>query len=401
VRSGGLRWLAWGLLALAVLWVGSFLLEPFTHSITRDAFVESHLVNVAPQVPGTIVEVYAQEQERVRAGQVLARVDPATYASEVELREAALAAAEEAHRKAESDLAVLTGAVPRRIVIARLALARALESEVEAGHAVEAAGANATMAREDEKRYVALARDGSSTTRRRQEATRELHTAEAELGIAEQKLASARHAGREAEARLELANLGDLEIEAGRRAVSETARKRDEAGRALELARVRLAYTEITAPYDAVIAKKWRHVGDYAGAGEPIFSVYDPSFLYVTANLPEDELDGVAPGNEARLDVAAYDGSFRGRVLWVGSATDAKFSLIPRDVSAGEFTYIVQRVPVRIWIERDDRFALLKPGLSVRAVIAHGDGDPEWAAEALREEARLEGLAKPIAEVLP
>ncbi|MBM4266087.1 MAG: HlyD family secretion protein [Deltaproteobacteria bacterium] len=401
MRSGGLRWLAWGLLALAVLWVGSFLLEPFTHSITRDAFVESHLVNVAPQVPGTIVEVYAQEQERVRAGQVLARVDPATYASEVELREAALAAAEEAHRKAESDLAVLTGAVPRRIVIARLALARALESEVEAGHAVEAAGANATMAREDEKRYVALARDGSSTTRRRQEATRELHTAEAELGIAEQKLASARHAGREAEARLELANLGDLEIEAGRRAVSETARKRDEAGRALELARVRLAYTEITAPYDAVIAKKWRHVGDYAGAGEPIFSVYDPSFLYVTANLPEDELDGVAPGNEARLDVAAYDGSFRGRVLWVGSATDAKFSLIPRDVSAGEFTYIVQRVPVRIWIERDDRFALLKPGLSVRAVIAHGDGDPEWAAEALREEARLEGLAKPIAEVLP
>lgn len=84
-------------------------------------------------------------------------------------------------------------------------------------------------------------------------------------------------------------------------------------------------------------------------------------------------------------------------MLWVGSATDAKFSLIPRDVSAGEFTWVVQRVPVRIWFEPDERFGELRPGLSVTAGIEHGPGDPAWAKATLDEEARLEQLRTTLA----
>src|SRR5262249_38061178 len=131
-------------------------------------------------------------------------------------------------------------------------------------------------------------------------------------------------------------------IEAGRKLVAERASAVEEGRRALALAETNLGYTRLVAPYPGVIAKKWRHQGDYARAGEPIVNMYNPELLYVTVNLEETLLQGVAPGNFARLQVDAFRDAFRGRVLWMGSATDANFSLIPRDVSAGEFTYVVQ-----------------------------------------------------------
>jgi Multidrug resistance efflux pump len=111
----------------------------------------------------------------------------------------------------------------------------------------------------------------------------------------------------------------------------------------------------------------------------------------VTVNLEETLLQGVNPGNYADLNIDAFRQPFRGRVVWIGSATDANFSLIPRDISSGEFTYVVQRVPTRILIERDERWPQLKPGLSVTAAIEHGSGDPAWAAEANRKLARSWG----------
>jgi membrane fusion protein, multidrug efflux system len=128
--------------------------------------------------------------------------------------------------------------------------------------------------------------------------------------------------------------------------------------------------------------------------GDSIFSLYNPELLYVTVQLEETLLEGVAPGNFADLHVEAFRLPFRGRVLWVGSATGANFSLIPRDISSGEFTYVVQRVPTRIAIERDERWPLLKPGLSVTVAIEHGTGDSAWAAEALRQEAVIEGIGE-------
>src|SRR5262249_4985765 len=144
---------------------------------------------------------------------------------------------------------------------------------------------------------------------------------------------------------------GNLQIDATKRLVAERSKQVIEARRALELAQVNLDYTKVVAPYDGVIAKKWRHLGDYAHKGDPVFSMYNPELLYVTVNLEETLLEGVNPGNYADLKVDAFRKPFRGRVLWVGSATGANFSLIPRDISSGEFTYVVQRVPTRILIE--------------------------------------------------
>jgi membrane fusion protein (multidrug efflux system) len=118
--------------------------------------------------------------------------------------------------------------------------------------------------------------------------------------------------------------------------------------------------------------------------------MYNPELIYVTANLEETRLPGVAPGNAVELQLDAFAEPFRGRVVWIDKSTGAQFALMPRNVVSGEFTKVVQRVAVRIQIEKDKRWPLLGAGLSVRVVIAHGDGDPEWAEQPAREMRDLE-----------
>jgi membrane fusion protein (multidrug efflux system) len=164
----------------------------------------------------------------------------------------------------------------------------------------------------------------------------------------------------------------------------------EEARRGLASAETLLGYTQLRAPFPGVVVKRYRHLGDFASAGVAILSMYDPDLTYVTANLEEDRLRGVAPGNPVELPVDAFTEPFRGRVVWIDKSTGAQFALMPRNVVSGEFTKVVQRVPVRIQIEQDDRWPLLRAGLSVRAVIAHGAGDPHWAEQAARQMAAVE-----------
>lgn len=401
----------------------------FTHSISSDAFIETHLVNIAPQVGGAVVEVFVQEQDLVKQGDLLARIDPLSYEREVQLARSRLIVAEATLAKSRVDLRLLTDEVPKQVIVAEkkhsAAISRASEAEqsleladrntqqgVDAARgAVAAAKATLVLGQEDFKRYQSLYKDGSVSERRFQEATQavdtaaaNLKTAEGKLGQAEaqrsqvavikQGLAAANHTAEEAAAGVDLAKLQKFAIEAKQREVTERESAVGAARSALKVAETSLHYTRVVAPYDGVIARKWRHLGDYAHTGDPLFSMYNPDLKYVTVQLEETSLEGVAPGNFVDVQVEAYSQPFRGRVLWIGSATSGNFSLIPRDISSGEFTYVVQRVPTRVAIERDDRWSLLRPGMSARVYIEHGAGDPVWAAQALQREAKTEQLQK-------
>ena len=159
---------------------------------------------------------------------------------------------------------------------------------------------------------------------------------------------------------------------------------------ALDTAKHVLEFTQVLAPFPGVVVKRYRNLGDFVSAGTPILSMYNPELIYVTANLEETRLRGVAPGNSVDLYVDAFDHPFQGRVVWINKSTGAQFALMPRNVVAGEFTKVVQRVPVRIWIEKDERWRLLRAGLSVQAIISHGEGDPQWGEQAAREMRDLE-----------
>src|SRR5262249_49149108 len=130
-------------------------------------------------------------------------------------------------------------------------------------------------------------------------------------------------------------------------------------------------------------------------AGTPVLSLYNPELTYVEANLEEWKLEGVAPGNEVRLEIDAFSQPFRGRVVWINRATGANFALVPRNISSGEFTRVVQRVPVGLLVEKDERGPHLRAGLSVTVAIAHGPGDPAWAKQAADEMRALEATLEP------
>jgi len=272
---------------------------------------------------------------------------------------------------------------------------------------VKAAKAAYVLAKQEFDRYQDLYKQEAVPLRRFQEATKAHDSADADVKLAEAKLAKA------------LASRGQIEVtrrglEAARQATQKAAKgvdlaetahaqiteaelltavKREgveEARRAQVSAEDQLRYTQVRAPFPGVIVKRYRSLGDFASAGTPILSMYDPELLYVTANLEETRLPGVAPGNPVELHLDAFPEPFRGRVVWLNKSTGAQFALMPRNVVSGEFTKVVQRVPVRIWIEKDDRWPLLRSGLSVRVVIARGEGDAHWAEQAARQMNEIE-----------
>jgi membrane fusion protein (multidrug efflux system) len=411
-------------LALAFAW--SWWSYRLTHSITEDAFVEAHIVNIAPQtVSGHIVRFLVEENDKVQQGQVLAEIDPVPYRDQVNIARSKVETARAELRRQEAALDRLRLEVPIQIEIARRSLATAqadqarakealklTEDEVEKGieeaqASLEASQADLVLAQQEYTRFTTLEKEQAVPLRRAQQVTQTRDSAEAHKSLAAAKLAKAQAdrtrievAKRTLDAAektteksvkgVDLAETGNAQI---REVEFLTAVKKEEvedALRALAAAEDNLRYTQIRAPFPGVVVKRYRHLGDFASAGVAILSMYNPDLTYVTANLEETRLPGVAPGNSVELRIDAFTEPFRGRVVWIDKSTGAQFALMPRNVVSGEFTKVVQRVPVRIQIEKDDRWDQLRAGLSVSASIAHGSGDPAWAKQAAREMAELE-----------
>jgi membrane fusion protein, multidrug efflux system len=388
--------------------------------------VEAHIVNIAPQsVSGHLVRFLVDENDRVEQGQVLAEIDSVSYRDQVELARSKVAGAEAELQRQEAALARLRLEVPIQIEIAGRTLAAAqadqakardalklTEDEVEKGieqaqAGLDAAKADLVLAQQEYTRYINLYKVEAVALRRSQEVTRSRDSAEAQQKLAAAKLAKAQadrmqievakrtleaadKATQKAAKGVDLAETGNAQIREVDLLVAVKKETVAEARRGLISAEDQLKYTHVRAPFPGVVVKRYRHLGDFASPGVAILSMYNPDLLYVTANLEETRLPGVAPGNPVELQVDAFPEPFRGRVVWLDKSTGAQFALMPRNVVSGEFTKVVQRIPVRIRFEKDDRWPLLRAGLSVRAVIAHGDGDPQWAAQAAVEMRELE-----------
>lgn len=147
---------------------------------------------------------------------------------------------------------------------------------------------------------------------------------------------------------------------------------RAEAKAALELARLYQAQTTLVSPIAGIVAKRNVEKGDFAIPGVPAFVLYDPETLHVVVNLEEGKVKNVKLGADTDLFFDASGEVLRGQVVRIGDATAAEFALIPRDVSAGEFTRVVQRVPIKIAIPERSKFPFLRPGLSVSVGVTKG-----------------------------
>jgi membrane fusion protein (multidrug efflux system) len=397
-----------------------------SHSITDDAFVEAHIVNVAPEmVSGRIVGFFVDEDEHVQQGQVLAEIEPIHYRDQVEQARGKLDLAEAELKRQEAGLVKLKKEVPLQVEVAKQTLAAARTEEArakdnlkfttdevekgidEAKAAVALAKADLTLAKQEFDRFTTLAAQDATTKRKADEVTRAHDASKAELRLSDARLAKAEAA----RTRIEVAT---RDVEAARTLVTKAERALDlaetgydqvrevelmvqvkkemvkDARIGLDTAQHQLEFTKVRAPFPGVVVKRFRHLGDFASAGVSILSMYHRDLIYVTANLEETRLRGVAPGNPVELQVDAFDEPFHGRVVWIDKSTGAQFALMPRNVVSGEFTKVVQRVPVRISIEKDDRWPQLRAGLSAQVMISHGKGDPERAKQAAHEMRDLE-----------
>ena len=324
--------LAAGATALGRYW---WTTERFIES-TNDAYVGGDVTEISPHVSGFISEIAVADNQYVHAGQLLIRIAPADFQAS---RQHALALVQEERASMAS-------------LRAKIALQRSLIVQAQAELAASRARQRYEAA--DATRYEDLVRSGAVSIRELQQVNTAYLAAQAAVRAAQARLNASRD------------QLSVLDA-----AVGEALASVHQAEAQLETARLNLGYTELRSPIEGYVGDRSAHVGAYIIAGTQLLSIVPAHSLWVDANFKEDDIAGMRPGQPATI-VADVDRGriFRGHVVSLAPATGAVFSVIPPENATGNFTKIVQRVPVRIELDAvDASLGVLRPGLSVTAKV--------------------------------
>ena len=302
---------------------------------TDDAYVKADYTTIAPKVAGYVAEVLVADNQPVAAGQALARIDARDFRAALDQARADRRAADAAITNAE----------------AQIALQGAIIEQAKASLAVNAAGLKFAVA--DADRYRTLERTGSGTVQRAQqtEAARAQLEAQAtrdEAGLAEaQKKVAVLQAGAE-QARAQA----------------------DRAAALVRQAELNLSYTEIVAPVAGLVGARSLRVGQYVTPGTQTMAVVPLDEAYVVANYKETQLVDVHAGEKVEIEVDALGGTpLKGHVDSLAPASGLEFALLPPDNATGNFTKIVQRIPVKIVFDDPAAARRLRAGMSVEPTI--------------------------------
>ncbi|CAH2604511.1 HlyD family secretion protein [Rhodovastum atsumiense] len=307
---------------------------------TDDAYLQADAAIISPRVEGYVRHVAITDNQQVRAGDVLFVLDDRDYRARRDQARAAAAAA--------------TAAIGH--LDAEMRQQRSMIAQAEA--AIGSAVAERDRARLDQARYRALARDQAAS---RQAAER----AEADLLKAEAALIRAQAAAGSERDRMPVLATARAQAEA----------QREGAAAALRLAEINLEDTVIRAPNDGVVGNRAAQLGQFVKPGSQLVTLVPLQSLYVTANFKETQLEHMRPGQPARIAVDAFPAhDLRGSVESFAPGTGAQFSLLPPENATGNFTKIVQRVPVRIRLDGApaDLAGRIRPGLSVVVAVDTG-----------------------------
>ena len=358
------------------------------HESTDNAQVEAEIVPVPSRAGGLVVEVLVADNQRVEAGQPLARLDDVPARTRVAQAEAALAAAE-ASAKAADATAVETqtnAQSAKEAAAATRATADATAVQVkvqirEAEAAIRAAQASFGQAKTDYDREKDLFDAGASPKSALDAASTRVSVAGSNLEAAKARLATLRAGVSQAETRIgeadvRVAQTSDVDtLIAEGKAKAQAAHAQVEAAKAvLALARLDLEWTVIKAPRAGVVSKKSVLVGMMLQAGQTVAQLVSDE-RWVTANFKETQLADMRVGQPVAIEVDAFpDADIAGELESFAGGTGARFTLLPPDNATGNFTKVVQRVPVRIKLTRVPRDVPLVPGLSAVVSVDTREG---------------------------
>jgi membrane fusion protein (multidrug efflux system) len=327
---------------------------------TDDAYVKADSTIVAPKVSGYIAEVLASDNEPVKAGQLLARIDDRDFRT--------------ALNQAKADVTASEAAVKN--LNAQIELQEPLIQQQAAE--VDATEANLKFAREEQARYDGLMKSGSGTVQRAQQTDAALRSQTAQL--------------QQGKAGLIAANK-KIEVLSTERA--QATAQLDHARAVEQQAALNLSYARITAPVDGTVGARSLRVGQYVQAGTQLMAVVPLDQVYVVANFKETQLAHMRNGQSVELTVDSFQSTrLKGHVDSLSPASGLEFALLPPDNATGNFTKIVQRVPVKIVLDDQSLSGLLRPGMSAEPTV-----NTKAAAVAEREaDKRVARAAGPAAE---
>jgi membrane fusion protein (multidrug efflux system) len=330
---------AFAFVALATLrwdeWVGAATIQT-----TNDAYVRAELTRLSSRVSGEVLTVAVKDFQHVKAGDLLVQIDPADYQAQVAQAEAGVAGAQAAldnlNNQVELQYATIAQAEAAQVSAAAL--------EVEA--------------RQEQERQQSLSQTDAGTRQRLEQATAAYAKAQADVRASRAVVAAQRH---------------QLEVLQGTK--KQRAADLDAAKAQLAAAKLKLGYTRIVAPFDGVVGERGVQPGDYVNIGTNLINVVPLPNVYVIANYKETQLTRVQPGQPVVITVDSFSREkLRGRVERIAPASGSQFALLPPDNATGNFTKVVQRIPVRIRFDEDQPLlSRLLPGMSVVTSINTAD----------------------------
>ncbi|MEN5016174.1 HlyD family secretion protein [Erwinia sp. Eh17-17] len=326
------------LMAIVALW---FWLTTRNIETTDDAFTEADAVTIAPKASGYVTELRVKDNQRVKKGDLLVVIDPRDTAAQRDQAQAQLGLAKAQLHQAQAQLELAKVQYPAQKDQALAQLARAQ--------------ANYMNAQADDKRQRGV--DPRATSQRN------IDTANAQLRSAKAELANA-------QAQVEVASQVALQIRQQETNVEARQSQVEQAQAQLNTANLNLSYTEVRAPYDGFVTKRNVQVGTLVQAGSSLFSLVSPQ-VWIVANFKESQLARMKPGDKVEIGVDAWpDMKLEGHIDSVQMGSGSRFSAFPSENATGNYVKIVQRVPVKIVIDKGlDPNRPLPIGLSVEPKV--------------------------------
>jgi membrane fusion protein (multidrug efflux system) len=364
---------------------------------TDDATVDGHISAVAPKVSGNVIEVLVKDNQPVKAGDVLVRIDPRDFQAKVLQTKASVMQAESQLQAARQVVPWTNETTQSAVAVAgaqlsdanaeleraRLAYEQASGSDQAYAEAnVRAKQAANERAQADLARMQPLVDKAEISKQQYDSYVAAARVAESELKASEEKLSSARKDAAirkttmdaaqskvsQAKAQVETSQANRKQVPIRTSDAGGASAKLAGANADLEAAQLQLSYTTLVAPIDGVVTRKSVEIGQMVAPGQSLMAIIPLSDVWVTANFKETQLADVHPGQRAEMHVDMYGQSVAGRVDSIASATGARLSLLPPENATGNFVKVVQRIPVKILVDPGQKL-VLRPGMNVDVTI--------------------------------
>jgi membrane fusion protein (multidrug efflux system) len=354
---------------------------------TDDAQVNGHLIQVSSRINGQVAKVYVEENQMVKAGDLIAELDPSDYQVAVENAEAALASARANAAAANVNVPIVTVNTGSNLRSANADVSGTQASVAQAEQQLQAARArvaqalaNYTKAQADLDRYRPLVEKDVISKLQFDAAVDAADASKAALADAratEQAAADAVRVAHEREtqalAMQKYAQTAPQQVAAQRARAKQADAQVQQAQAQLDMAKLNLSYTKIVAPASGIITRKSVEINQNVSAGQNLLTLVSLEDLWVTANFKETQLRHMKAGQKVEIHVDSTGKNYNGRVTQIGGATGSVLSLFPPENATGNYVKVVQRVPVRVDftdLAKEDPNHELRPGLSVEPKVS-------------------------------